>query len=54
MAASKEHKVDNQPPVTFPFWDFSFSHSDSSISNKSLIVTIRLLSIHGNVGTSLW
>jgi hypothetical protein len=42
--------------TTLPFSDFSFSHSDTSISRKSCLVTIRQLklSIHENVGTSFW
>ena len=38
MAASLQHKVDNQPLATF--WDLPFSHSDASISRKSCLVTI--------------
>ena len=34
--------------------DFSISHSDASISRKSRLVSIRQLTIHGNVGASFW
>ena len=54
MGASQQHKVDNQPLVTLLFWDISFSHSYASISRKSRLVTIRQLSIHGNVEMSFW
>ena len=43
------YKVDNEPLATR---DFSFSHSDASILRKSCLITIRQLSIHGNVGAS--
>ena len=47
-AASQQHSVDKQPLATF--WDLPFSHSDTSISRKSHLVTIRQLSIPGKVG----
>ena len=54
-AAFQQHKVDNQPLATRPFWDILFSHSDAFISRKSRFVTIRQqLSIPGNVGASIW
>ena len=52
MAAYQQHKVDDQPLATLPFWDFSFR----------VIVTLHFkkitFSYHQafprNVGTSLW
>ena len=41
-------------PTLSNTWDFSFSHSNASISRKSCLVTIRKLSIHGNIGASFW
>ena len=50
-AASQQHKVDNTHRSTR---DFSFNHSDTSISRKFCLVTIRQLSIHRNVGVGFW
>ena len=36
------------------FQMISFSDSAASISRKSRLVTVRQLSIRGNVGTSFW
>ena len=35
---SQQHKVDIKPLATLPFRDFSFSHSDASISRKFCLV----------------
>ena len=52
-AASQQHKVDNQPSVTRPFWDLPISRVDTFL-RKSRLVTIRQQSIQWNVGTTFW
>ena len=53
-ATSQQHKVDNQPSATLPFWDLSISHSDTSIFEKIPFSHYQQLCIHGNVGMSFW